>query len=156
MSPVWKCWWFWLSGVAVADGLAVVALCGSYRVWSLDGWRVYQAMASECHPAWRDFHFGRVRAGDPVEVVIAQTRPTTVERKGRWVVLSYLKEKRGAGLRWTWMMAAAYDGHMVCALAQSCTWTRLFFDNLSEEQSQEFVGRPRDDSRRWGIAVVVR
>jgi hypothetical protein len=156
MRRVWKRWWFWFGGAAGAVALALVALCGSYRVWSLDGWRVYQAMASECHPAWQDFHFGRVRAGDPVEVVIARTRPTTVGRKGRWVVLSYHKDEAGVGLRWTGMTAAAYDGEMVCAFAQSCTWTRLFFENLSDEQSKELLGRPRDDPARWGIALVVR
>jgi hypothetical protein len=156
MRWVWKRWWFWLIGVAISGGLAVGALCGSYRVWSLTGWRVYQAMASECHPAWRDFHFAHVRAGDPVEEVIARTRPTSTQRKGRWVILSYLQETDAKGLPWTGMTAAACDGQMVCAVARSCTWTRLFFDNLSDEQSQELLGRPRDDPRRWGIAVVVR
>jgi hypothetical protein len=156
MKRIWRRWWVWVSWVAVVGGLGVVALCETYRVWSLDGWRVYQAMAVECPPAWRDFHFGRVRAGDPVEVVIVQTQPTTVQRKGHWVVLSYRKEEAGTGLLWTGMMAAAYEGQMVCAVAQSCTWTRLFFDNLSDEQCQEFLGRPRDNPRRWGITEVVR
>jgi hypothetical protein len=155
MRRVWKRWWFWLSAVALAV-LAVVALCGSYRVWSLDGWRVYQAMASDCHPAWRDFHFGRVRAGDPVDAVIAQTQPTTVERNGRWVLLSYRQGDAGAGICWTGMTAAAYDGRMVCAFGHSCTWIRVFFDTMSDEQSQEFLGRPHDDPRRWGIGAVVR
>jgi hypothetical protein len=156
MKRVWKRRCFWLAGVAFAGGLAVVALCWWYRVWSLDGWRVYQAMSHECHPAWRDFHLGRVRAGDPVEAVIAKTEPTAVERKGRWVVLSYHKGGAGEGIHFTGMTAAAYDARMVCAFAHSCTWTRLFFDDLSDEQSQEFLGRPRDDPLRWGIAVVVR
>src|SRR5439155_511175 len=72
MKRASKRWWTWVGGVVLGAGVALLALGGWYRVWSLDGWRVYQAMASECHPAWRDFHFGRVRAGDPVEEVIAR------------------------------------------------------------------------------------
>src|SRR5262245_21497373 len=49
-------WWFWLTGVIIAGCLTVLALCWSYRVWSFDGWRVYRAMATECPPAWRDYH----------------------------------------------------------------------------------------------------
>jgi hypothetical protein len=156
MRRIRKHWWIGLSGLAVAATIAIVALCESYQIWSLDGWRVYQAMATDCHPAWQDFHFGRVRAGDPVEVVIAQTQPTRVERKDRWVVLYYQKDNDGKGLCWTVMTAVAHDGEMVCAVAQSCTWTRLFFDNLTDEQIQDFGGRPRGDPHRWGIGVVVR
>ena len=153
MRQLRKRWWFWLTGAVVTGCLAVVTLCLSYRVWSFDGFRVYQAMANECHPAWRDFHSGRVRAGDPVEEVIARTQPVAVERKARWMVLTY---DGGGGLCFTGLTAAAYDGRMVCAYAYSCTWVRLFFDELTDEQSREFLGSPRDDPRRFGIAVVVR
>jgi len=150
MRQLWKRCWSWLIGVVVTGCLAVVTLCWSCQVWSFDSFRVYQAMANECHPAWRDFHYGRVRAGDPVEEVIARTQPVAVERKGRWMVLNY----DGGGF--TGLAAAAYDGRMVCAYAYSCTWVRLFFDELSDEQSREFFGSPRDDPRRFGIVVVVR
>jgi hypothetical protein len=111
-------------------------------------------MATECPPAWRDFHYGRVWAGDPVEEVIGRTQPVAVTRKGRWVMLSYQED--GGGLCFGGMTAAAYDGRMVCAYAYSCTWLRLFFDELSDEQYQELLGRPSDRTHRWGIAVVVR
>lgn len=154
MRQLWKRLSFWLTGAVVIGCLAVVTLCWSYRLWSFDGFRVYQAMANECHPAWRDFHYGRVRAGDPVEEVIARTQPMAVEQKGRWMVLTY--DDSGEGLRFTGLTAIAYDGRMVCAYAWSCTWVRLFFDELSDEQSREFLGSPRDDPRRVGIVVVVR
>jgi hypothetical protein len=155
MRQLWKRWWFWLPRIVAAGCLIVLTLCWSYRVWSFDGWRVYQAMATECHPAWRDFHYGRVRAGDPVEEVIARTHPVAVERNGRWVGLRY--HEVGAGLCFAGMTATAYDGRMVCAYAYSCTWLRLFFDELSDEQYRELLSGPPDEPlRRWDVAVVVR
>jgi hypothetical protein len=154
MRQLWQRYWFWLASVVVASCLTILVLCWSCRVWSFDGWRVYQAMAKECPAAWRDYHFGHVRAGDRVEEVIARTHPVAVERKGRWVMLRYQDE--GKGLCFSGMMATAYDGRMVCAFAFSCTWLRLFFDELSDEQYSELLGGPCDASRRWGIAVVVR
>jgi hypothetical protein len=155
MRQLWKRWWFWLTGAVVAGCLTVLTLCWSYRVWSFEGWRVYHAMAAECHPAWRDFHYGRVRAGDPVEEVIARTHPVSVTRRGRWVGLSYQDNRRG--LCFGGMNAMAYDGRMVCAYAWSCTWLRLFFDELSDDQYRELVGEPPGKPlRRWGVAHVVR
>jgi hypothetical protein len=109
-------------------------------------------MEQECHPAWRDFHFGRVRAGDPVEEVIARTEPVQVERIGRWVVLRY---NRG-GLSFTGLTAVAYDGQMVGAYAWSCTWVRQFFDIMSPEQRTEFFRDYYDQPARVGDAIVVQ
>src|SRR5262249_14300550 len=130
--------------------------CWSHRVWSLNAWRVYQAMENECHPVWQDYHFGRIRAGDAVEDVIARTAPTRIERKGRWVMLDYDKYPDVRGLRFTGLGAVAYDGRMVYALAWSCTWVRLFFDEMTEDQSLEVCGCFKDDPRRFGIVPVYR
>jgi hypothetical protein len=155
MRQLAKHCWFWLTGIVVAGGLAVLAFCWSHRVWSFDGWRAYQGMEAECHPAWRDFHYGRVRAGDPVEEVIARTHPVSVTRQGRWVGLSYQDNK--GGLCFGGMTATAYDGRMVCAYAYSCTWFRLFFDELSHEQYRELLGEPPGKPlRRWVVANLVR
>ena len=156
MNRLWKFWRFRLAALVIVSGLGVVVVCWIYNVWSLEGWRVYHEMDQNCHPAWQDYQFRRVRAGDPVDEVIARTQPSAVERKGRWVILSYRKESDAKGLCWTGMWAAAYDDRMVCASAASCTWTRLFFDDLSEEQCQELIGRSRDDPHWWGIGSVVR
>jgi hypothetical protein len=150
MRRVWKRWWFWPAVLIVLAVNTLLILCAHFRVWTPTEYRVYQAMKHECHPAWRDYHFGRVRAGDPVDDVIARTQPIKVEQKGRWTTLSY--SDRG----FTGMAGVAYDGRMVLALAMSCTWTRLFFDDLTEAQSWEICGTSRDDPRRWGIAPVVR
>ena len=143
----------WLRRLTIGGLLgcaALLAVCWWFNVWSVTGARVYHAMSHECHPAWRDYHFGRVRVGDPVDAVIARTNPIGVERRGRWTFLRYHEPG------FTGMGAAAYDDRMVFACAMSCCWTRLFFDELSDEQSVEFSGRAKNDPGRFGIAPVVR
>jgi hypothetical protein len=146
-------------GLAFVVALSVVAMfaigtgllaCRHYHVYSFNGWHVYQAMQKECHPVWEDYNFGRVRAGDDVEQTIARTKPAIIERKGRWVELKY----QSAGF--TGVSAAAYDGKIVFAGAWSCTWTRVFFDELTDEQSMEYLGHTRSDPRRFGIVPVFR
>lgn len=139
-----------------ASILLLIFSCWWYNVWSLDGWTVYREMDRECHPAWREYHFGRVRKGDSVDQVIARTQPPLVERRGRWTFLRY--QRRG----FTGMWAAAYDGQMVYATARSCCWVRVFFDELTDAQSLELDNRTNaeanaelnEQSRRMGIIVV--
>lgn len=149
MRRLWKRWWFWAALTPVILVLGAVAWCYHYRVYSWDGWEVYQAMSSECHPAWEEFNFRRVNAGDSVEDVIAATNPVKVTRADRWVVLSY----QGSG-HFTGMMAAAYDGKMVFAYARSCCWAKVFFDEMSDEQSIEFFGYPKGHFRRLGAGEI--
>ena len=131
-------------------GTPLLVVCWWHNVWSPRGVMVYQAMSRECHPAWRDYHFERVRAGDPVDEVITRTNPVRVEQKGRWTLLRY------NDIGFTGMSAAAYDGRMVFACAVSCTWMRLFFEDITDEQSVELFGCSKDARERLGIAPVVR
>jgi len=131
--------------------VAVVIASRHFHIYSMHGLQVYGAMSRECHPVWEDYNFGRVRAGDSVDDVIARTNPITMERKGRWVVLGYQSVGNFTGIT-----AAAYDGKMVFACAWSCCWTRLFFDKLTEEQSLEFLGTSKLDPRWLGIVPVYR
>lgn len=128
-----------------------VGLARFYRVYSWQGLDAYQCMASECHPAWSDYHFGRIRAGADIEEVIRQTKPAIVERHGRWVTIRYHEPGSSSGLA-----AHAYDGELLIAYASSCAWVRLFFDELSEVQSQEIMGVSKQDPRRFGIVPVYR
>jgi hypothetical protein len=137
---------FAFSGASI--GLVV---CRHFHVYSYRGWQVYRAMERECPDVWREYNFGRVRAGDDVEDVIRRTKPSTVERNGRWVELKY----QGPG-HFTGLSAAAYDGKMIFAGAWSCCWVRLFFDELSEEQSLEYLKSSKSDPRRFGIVPVYR
>jgi hypothetical protein len=149
-SRSWKRWWFWPPTLALVALLSLGAICHHYHVYSMDGWRVYEAMDQECHPAWRDYNFRRVAAGDSVDEVIRITNPTKVERQDRWVILKYHEPG------FTGVTAVAFDGRMVLACAWSCGWNRLFFDEMTEEQSMEFLGRSKDDPRRFGIVPVYR
>src|SRR5262245_48669020 len=118
---------FWLVLAAALGVLAFFGFCWTHRVRSVGEWQVYQAMEQECHPAWREYHLGRIRAGDSVEEVIDKTQPPKVARKGRWVFLGY-DDPDPPGLPFSGFGACAYDGRMVFAEAHSCTWIRVFFD----------------------------
>jgi hypothetical protein len=142
-------------GLLPAGGaLVLLAFCLTHQVWSVGGWLVYRAMDHECDPVWRDYHFGRIRAGDSVEDVIAKTAPDKVDRNGRWVTLHYSKDNETGGVSLTGLTAISYDGRMVFAAASSCTWVRLFFDEMTDAQSRELFGCPKDDPRRLGIVPV--
>jgi hypothetical protein len=152
MKRTWRRLSLWLAAPLLVGGPVLMAHCWSHRVWSVNQWRIYQAMERECHPAWRSFHYGRVGANDPVEEVIARTEPVRVERSGRWVVLKY----QAGPLCFTGLTAVAYDGRMVGAYAWSCTWVWQFFDIMSEEQRAEFFRGHYDQPARVGNAVIVR
>jgi hypothetical protein len=152
MQRLCKRRWFWLAAPVIVAAVALLLFCWTHRVWSLGEWHVYQMMEKECHPVWRDFHFGRIQAGDPVDEVIDRTAPVRVDRNDRWTTLDY----HGGGLCFTGLTAVAYDGRLVFAYAWSCTWIRLFFDDLSEEQNLELFSTAKDDPRRLGIAPVYR
>lgn len=129
-------WFKRLAGLVVTL-LAVTLACASYfRVW---GWRdmmAYQGMSRECHPVWRELHWDRIRAGQDVEQVIAETQPARVERYGEFVQLSYQQ-----GLSFTGVTITAKNGRLASAGAWSCTWNRVFFDELS-----------RDDWKAYSVA----
>jgi len=125
--------------------VGVISLARYYRVYSWSGLEAYQCMASECDPVWREYHFGRIRAGDDIEEVIRQTKPYRVERQGRWVTIRY-----------SGIVAHAYDGEVLIAYAGSCAWVRVFFDQLSEAQSQEIFGNSWQDPRQIRIVPVYR
>jgi hypothetical protein len=150
MWRVWRRWLIRLALLAVLAGNGLVAFCWWHNVWSLDAWTAYRCMEHERHPDWRAYHFGRVRAGDAVDEVLTRTQPNQVVQRGRWTFLQY----EGMG-------AAAYDGKMVYAVALSCCWTRIFFDELSDVQCRELLGRSRvaEDAqrrhdRRRGFIIV--
>src|SRR5262249_14973014 len=99
-----------------------------FRVWSWHDLQVYQMMSKECHPVWEDLHRGHIYAGQNVEDVIAATKPVRVERYGDFVQLSYQE-----GLCFTGVTITAKNGRLASAAAWSCTWERVFFDELTQD-----------------------
>jgi len=121
--------WFVLSAALVLlPLLALVACAWQFRIWSWRDLQVYRMMSRECHPVWRDLHWGRIRSGQDVEEVIAATNPVRVERYGEFVRLNYQE-----GLCFTGVTITAKDGRLASAAAWSCTWDRVFFNELTEE-----------------------
>jgi len=143
-------WWPCPVLAVLAGCIGIGIVCRHYHVYSWRGWEVYQAMHRECPPIWREFNFGGIKAGDDVESVIARTHPRTVTRRGRLTILDY-----GDG-SFTGLVAVACDGRMTLAYAFSCAWVRVFFDEMTDDQSMEYMKCPRHDPRRFGIVPVYR
>jgi hypothetical protein len=147
-------WWFWLGGVLGLLGAVLLCFAIGYKVWGYDEWVVYQYMEAECHPVWRDLHFGRIRAGNDIETVIARTRPSKVRRDGAQVTLEYYLnyDPQVKALHFTGVTIDANEGQLVSASAGSCTWMRLFFDTTGEVL-EGFPGPYRTLSKRGAMWV---
>ena len=129
MKRIFSKRWFKLPAVLLVALLAVTLGCASYfRVWSWRDLRAYQGMSQECHPVWRELHWGRIHTGQDVERVIADTQPARVERYGEFVRLNYQQ-----GLSFTGVTITAKNGRLATAAAGSCTWDRVFFNELTED-----------------------
>jgi hypothetical protein len=78
-----------------------------------------------------ELYFGRIRAGDSLDKVIAETKPLRIYRKGEWWDLSYEPPQF---LAFTGVSIIARRDRLVQAGAFSCTWQRVFFDEMSPEE----------------------
>jgi hypothetical protein len=134
MTRVWSRPWVCLSvGAALVLGGGLLAWCWHFGVWSVRDWVAYQEMSR--YPVFRDLHAGRIRQGQPVEEVIAQTHPVRVERFDNFVVLEY---QGGDGFCFAGVTVVARDGRLVSAQAWSCTWQRTFFADWSAAERDAF------------------
>src|SRR5439155_9960267 len=64
----------WTKLSAALVGLLVIAMLAAawhYRIWNWHDLQVYRMMGRECHPVWKDLHWGRLHPGQDVEEVIA-------------------------------------------------------------------------------------
>jgi hypothetical protein len=126
--------WFKLSAGFVLLAIIALTACAWYfRIWSWRDLQVYRMMSRECHPVWQNLHWGRVHMGQNVEEVIVATKPVRVERYGAFVLLSYQE-----GLCFTGVTITAKNGRLACATAWSCTWDRVFFDEMTREDWKAF------------------
>lgn len=90
-------------------------------------------MSRECHPVWRDLHWGRIRAAQSVDEVVLIARPKRTSRYGAFEELDYQE----AGC-YTGVTIRAKDGRVAHAAAWSCGWQREFFDDLTAADKQAY------------------
>lgn len=124
------------AGLVLVLLISLLSCAWYFRIWSWREFQVYQMMSRECHPIWQDLHWSRVHAGQHVEKLIATTKPVRVERYGAFVQLNY---QGGDGmLHFTGVTITAKNGRLASAAAWSCTWDRVFFDDLTSEDRKAF------------------
>lgn len=127
--------WFTVPAGLVLIVLVALAVCAfEFRIYSWRDLQIYRMMSHECHPVWRDLHWGRIHSGHDVEEVIAATKPVRVERYGEFVKLSYQE-----GLCFTGVTIGAKNGRVASAAAWSCTWNRVFFNELTDEDDKAYA-----------------
>lgn len=125
----------WFAGLAVGCFVPLLCAATHLRIWSWHDWETYRNMSRECHPVWRELHFGRIRPEQDIGDVITSTKPLRIDRYSEFVVLSYHK-----GLSFTQVTIVAKNQKVVQATAFSCTWTRTFFDIMSPQDLEKFLG----------------
>jgi hypothetical protein len=120
---------------------AALAAAGALLLWSYFDARnvrkrqIYEAMAGECHPVWRDLDAGRICAGQAVEEVMWRTHPVRVECFEDIVTLYYHPPG------FTGLTIDAKGGRLVRAGAWSCTWDWTFFDTWPTVEREAYFGR---------------
>jgi hypothetical protein len=134
--------WVRLTG-CVALGLlgAALACAWHFHIWSWRDYEIYHAMSVECHPVWRDLHWGRVTLGQDVEEAIGATKPLRVERYGKFVSLGY---EGGRGLPFTRVGIIAKDGKLAYGFAGSCAWNRTFFSQMTKGDWEAYTEAMRN------------
>ncbi|MEM7234552.1 MAG: hypothetical protein AAF517_20405 [Planctomycetota bacterium] len=113
--------------IIVAGATLIVLLLlstASYlRVWSYEDLVVLSGMSSECHPVWKDLHWGRVQAGQSSADLIAHHEPIRIERSRELEWLIYANPGD-----FTSVVVLAKRQALIAASATSCEWRRVFFD----------------------------
>jgi hypothetical protein len=127
--------WFRVALLLLALTLTSTLICAwDFRIWSWRDLQVYRAMSHECHPVWKELHWGRVYVGQDVEEVIARTNPRRVTRCAEWVLLDYYNGPEGLHFTVLWIIGR--HGKLVSAVAASCTWDRTFFNEITTDESK--------------------
>jgi hypothetical protein len=150
--------WFKLSaGLVLLLFVGLISCAWYFRIWSWRDLQVYQMMSQECHPVWRDLYWGRIHSGQNVEDVIEATQPVRVERYGEFVRLNYQES-----LSFTGVTIMAKNGRLASASAWSCTWNRVFFDELTQEDWKAYsdayeahwqpIRKKREEAEQQGAA----
>lgn len=119
--------------IAIALAVAMAIACSYFRIHSTRDLTAYVGMSFECHPVWKELALHRIQLGQPINVVIAQTKPISIERHGRFVELGYQER-----LSFTGVQIIAMDGKLVRASAGSCTWDHTFFDAMNEMDCETY------------------
>ena len=105
MLRTWRRFLIGLVVLVILAGNGLILFCWRHNVWSRDEWMIYKELDRGSDPSWREYHFARIRAGDPVDEVLARTEPVTVVQQGPVDVPQIQEDRRGRlrrpnGIRW--------------------------------------------------------
>jgi len=120
---------------AVVLLFVLLACCRYFGVYRWRDVIAYGCMAMECDPVWKELAFRRVRQGDPVTKLIAIREPSQTLEYGPYQELKYYRDGWQSGyLSFTGITVYAKEGKLLTAVAWSCTWDHVFFQDKTEEE----------------------
>jgi len=132
-KTTWATWAVRISAcLAVVLLLALLACCGYFGIYRWRDVIAYGGMAAECDPVWKELALRRVRQGDPVSKLTEIREPSWVLEYGPYQQLEYGFEPGYLSL--TGITVYAKEGKLLTAIAWSCTWDHVFFEDKTEEE----------------------
>ena len=121
--------------LAVVLLLVLLACCSYFRIHRWRDVIAYAGMAAECDPVWKELALRRVRQGDPISKLTEIREPSGVLEYGPYEQLEYYRGGFEPGyLSLTGITVYAKEGKLLTAVAWSCTWDHVFFEDKREEE----------------------
>ena len=132
----WTTWAVRISAcVAVVLVLVLLACCSYFRIHRWRDVMAYACMPAECDPVWKELALRRVRQGDPVSKLTELRKPSRALEYGPYQQLEYYRGGFEPGDLWfTGITVYAKEGKLLTAVAWSCTWDHVFFEDKREEE----------------------
>jgi hypothetical protein len=125
----------WARRTALVVGLVclgtILTTCWYLDIRSARDVRAYLGMRKECHPVWKDLALRRIYAGQPTDELLRAYSPQLVRRSGNSLILIY-QNGDWPVLSYTTVEIWSENGCLIAAVAGSCTWEHVFFDNRDE------------------------
>jgi hypothetical protein len=113
----------------------LVSACAYWRIWSFADLSLYLRLRYHSPVAqalWR----GAIRPRDPMDLVIAMSRPNSVRRLGPFLRIDYYPggDPSPGGINLEGTSLTAKDGQLISAGSYGCTFQRTYFDVATAEE----------------------
>lgn len=144
LPPRWRRSIAW-SGLVLA--LALLATASFFGVRGLRDVAAYREMPTTFRdtPVWKDLALRRIRAGHPLDRLLAVSRPDHICPHDGWTTVRY------GALRgdFTGLTVIARGDRLAYASAWSCTFDHVFFDEMPAEEWPHYEASYREFVKQY-------
>ncbi len=108
---------------------ALLAACSHWRIWGYGDLSLYLHVRSHSPVAHTLWH-GEIRPGDPIDRVIAVSRPNSTHALGPFLSIDYYPtgDLPPGSISLEGTSLTAKDGRLISAGSYGCTFQRSYFD----------------------------